>query len=137
MGEPTGSTVVRIFAAPPTVVFDDWATPASFAIWRAGGEIEIPPDSVSMDVRPGGNWAATMVLGNEMPGFHWRGEFVEVQRPHRLLLTMTDEPGDSTRAADRVPFHCRQRPRRGLPLPGRVLVGGPPQVRRGMSLPPR
>lgn len=47
-----------------------------------------------MDVREGGPWNAAMILGNGMPDFHWRGENLEVDRPNKLVMTMTDEPGD-------------------------------------------
>ena len=30
-----------------------------------------------------------------MPDMHWRGEYVEVDRPNKLVLTMTDDPGDA------------------------------------------
>jgi uncharacterized protein YndB with AHSA1/START domain len=95
MAELTSSTVTRTFAASPEDVFDAWVTPASFAAWWGGSDVEIPPDSVSMDVRPGGTWKATAILGGEMPDFHFRGEYVEVDRPNKLVLTMTDEPGDA------------------------------------------
>jgi uncharacterized protein YndB with AHSA1/START domain len=94
MSESTGSTVTRTFPVPPEAVFDAWVTPASFAVWWGGPDIEIPLDSLSLDVRPGGSWRATMILGNGMPDFHWRGEYLEVDRPHKLVMTMTDEPGD-------------------------------------------
>lgn len=95
MADSTESTVTRTSAVPPEAVFDAWATPASFAFWWGGPDIEIPLDSLSLDVRPGGSWRATMILGNGMPDFHWRGEYLEVDRPHKLVMTMTDEPGDA------------------------------------------
>ncbi|MCR2783096.1 MULTISPECIES: SRPBCC domain-containing protein [unclassified Microbacterium] len=95
MTDPTGSTVTRTFAAPPEAVFDAWVTPASFVVWWGGSDIEVPLDSVSLDVRPGGTWKATMILGHGMPDFHWRGEYLEVDRPNKLVMTMTDEPGDA------------------------------------------
>lgn len=55
MTESTGSTVRRTFAAPPEAVFDAWITPASFAVWWGGSDVEVPLDSLSMDVRPGGH----------------------------------------------------------------------------------
>ncbi len=48
-----------------------------------------------MDVRPGGSGKATMILGNDMPDIHWYGEYVKVDRPNRLVLTMSDQPGDA------------------------------------------
>ncbi|AIY00433.1 hypothetical protein ART_0834 [Arthrobacter sp. PAMC 25486] len=94
MIETTGSTVTRVFAAPSGAVFDAWVTPASLATWWGGPDIQVPLDSLALDVRPGGLWNATMILGNGMPGFHWRGEYLEVDRPNRLVVTMTNEPGD-------------------------------------------
>ena len=94
MEEFVGSEVTRVFAAPCEAVFDAWVTPASLAAWWGGSGIEIPLESVAMDVRPGGAWKATMIVGQGVPDFHWRGEFIEVRRPTRLSLTMTDEPGE-------------------------------------------
>ncbi|PPB50703.1 SRPBCC domain-containing protein [Arthrobacter pityocampae] len=95
MSASVGSTVTRTFAAPPEAVFDAWVTPSSFTTWWGGSGIEVPLESVAMDVRPGGTWRATMILGGDMPDFHWRGEFVDVDRPRRLSMTMTDEPGEA------------------------------------------
>ncbi|MDJ0395664.1 SRPBCC domain-containing protein [Rhodococcus sp. G-MC3] len=94
MTEPIGAYLTRTFAAPPTAVFDAWVTPASFATWWGGSEVIVPLDSVSMDVRPGGTWKATLIVGNGMPEFHFRGEYLEVDRPNKLVMTLTDEPGD-------------------------------------------
>lgn len=93
MTESIGSHLTRTFAAPPETVFDAWVTPATFAAWWGGSEAEVPLDSVSLDARPGGAWKATMILGPDME-FHWRGEYLEVDRPNKLVLTTTFEPGD-------------------------------------------
>lgn len=95
MTESQGTTITRTFAATPEAVFDAWVTPASFAAWYGGSGVDVPTDSVSMDVRPGGEWKATMIIGNGVPDIHWFGEFVEVDRPGRLVLTLTDRPGDA------------------------------------------
>lgn len=94
MTDATGATLTHTFDATPHVVFDAWTTPTLFATWFGGSANEVPVDSVSIDARPGGTWMATMILGEEMPDLHWRGEYLEVQRPTRLVLTMTDDPGD-------------------------------------------
>lgn len=93
MTDTASSTVTRRFAATPEAVFDAWVTPASFAIWWGGSAVQVPLDSLSLDPRPGGSWKATLVMG-DMPHFHFHGEYVEVDRPHKLVMTMTDEPGD-------------------------------------------
>ncbi|MCU1514127.1 MAG: hypothetical protein JWO10_1217 [Microbacteriaceae bacterium] len=94
MTEPLGSFVTRTFAASPEAVFDAWVTPESFAIWWGGSGAEVPLDSVWMDVRQHGTWKATMILAPDMV-FHWHGEFIEIDRPNRLVLTSTFEPGDA------------------------------------------
>ena len=48
-----------------------------------------------MDARSGGTWKATMVLGSGMPDINWFGEFTEVDRPHKLVMTLADRPGDA------------------------------------------
>ncbi|HEY5230802.1 MAG TPA: SRPBCC domain-containing protein [Galbitalea sp.] len=95
MTESQGATIRRTFAAPRDLVFDAWVTPRHFATWFGGSDVDVPLDSVSMDVRPGGIWKATMIIGNGVPDMHWFGEFVEVDRPDKLVLTMADRPGDA------------------------------------------
>lgn len=95
MTESAGATITRTFAATPEAVYDAWVTPASFAAWFGGSSVQVPVDSVSMDVRPGGTWKATMIIGNGIPDIHWYGEFVTVDRPGRLVLTLADRPGDA------------------------------------------
>jgi len=94
MTETHGSHITRTFAAPPEAVFDAWVTPATFAAWWGGSAAEVPLDSVSLDARPGGSWKATMILGPELQ-FHWRGEYIELDRPNKLVLTTTFQPGDA------------------------------------------
>jgi uncharacterized protein YndB with AHSA1/START domain len=95
MTESEGTTITRTFAATPGAVFDAWVTPASFAAWFGGSGVDVPTDTVSMDVRPGGAWKATMIIGNGVPDINWYGEFVTVDRPDKLVLTLADRPGDA------------------------------------------
>lgn len=95
MTESAGFTITRTFAASPESVFDAWVTPESLAAWWGGDQVEVPLDSVDLDARVGGSWKATLVVGNGMPDFHWYGEYVEVDRPNKLVMTMTDKPGDA------------------------------------------
>ena len=88
-----GIDITRDFAAAPEAVFKAWTDPAQFAGWWGGAEVEVPLESVTMDVRSGGKWTATMILqnGHHMP---WHGEYIEVDAPRRLVLTLADRPGD-------------------------------------------
>ena len=97
MNETAGFTIVRTFAAPPETVFEAWTTPEHFSTWFGGTASEVPLESVTMDVRPGGTWAARMFAGPDRYEMSWRGEYIEVDPPGRLVLTMTDQPDDPAR----------------------------------------
>ena len=81
-----GDTVVvvtRRFAAPPAEVFRAHTEPALLQQWCLG------PDGWTMPVcvceaRPGGAIRYEWV-GADGHGFHLTGEFLEVERPHRLV----------------------------------------------------
>jgi uncharacterized protein YndB with AHSA1/START domain len=88
--EQHGFTVVRVFDAPRERVWLEWTEPARFADWFGGVDGEVPVSSVTMDVRDGGSWRATMFAGGRT--IEWRGEYREVAAPERLVLTMTDQP---------------------------------------------
>lgn len=112
MTESRSSTVTRMFAAPPEAVFDAWVTPESFAARWGGNQVEIPLNYLSMDVRPGGKWKVTMIVGKDMPDllmrgeFHMRGEYVEVDGPNKLVMTMTNEPDGDERELLTVTFNA-------------------------------
>jgi uncharacterized protein YndB with AHSA1/START domain len=89
-----GITITRVFDAPRDRVWKEWTEPARFADWFGGGEADVPLSSVSMDVRPGGTWRATMFAGPERREIQWKGEYREVVEPERLVLTFSDQPGD-------------------------------------------
>jgi uncharacterized protein YndB with AHSA1/START domain len=89
-----GITIKRVFDAPRELVFRAWTEPERFAYWYGGPDGEVPVESVSMDVREGGEWRATMFAGPERREIPWRGEYREVAPPERLVFTLTDRPGD-------------------------------------------
>ena len=98
MAEPApdrrlGFATTRVFAAPRERVWREWTEPAAFADWFGGADAEVPLDTVAMDVRPGGAWRATMLHGGRE--IHWKGEYVEVEPPERLVLTFSDQPDDA------------------------------------------
>ena len=86
-------TVTRTLAAPREIVFDALTKPEHFAVWFGTAEVEVPQDTLSMDVRPGGAFRAVMHLpdGNLI---HWAGTYIEVDPPARVAMTLTDQPGD-------------------------------------------
>ena len=99
MTEPPtdGMTITRIFDAPRERVWQEWTEPERFADWFGGGEAEIPLSTVSMDVRPGGEFRSTMVHetdGTELP---FAGSFREVVEPERLVQELRNpaDPSDT------------------------------------------
>ena len=98
MAEQPGLTITRVFDAPRERVWREWTEPEPFADWFGGTEWEIPMSTVSMDVRPGGLWRATMFGGQERREINWKGEYREVVEPERLVFTITDQPGDDAYA---------------------------------------
>jgi uncharacterized protein YndB with AHSA1/START domain len=88
-------TINRTFDAPRERLWREWTEPEAFADWYGGTHGEVPVESVSMDVRPGGSWRLTMhAAGREI---QWEGEYVEVEEPERLAFTVTDTPGNPER----------------------------------------
>src|SRR6476661_4066168 len=99
MAEPstpgeTGITIVRVFDAPREQVWKEWTEPERFADWYGGSEAEIPMSTVSMDVKEGGAWRATMYFGPDRREIQWKGEYQEVVEPERLVFTVSDQPGE-------------------------------------------
>jgi uncharacterized protein YndB with AHSA1/START domain len=91
MTEP-GITITRIFDAPRERLWQEWTEPERFADWFGGADAEVPLSTVTMDVRPGGSWRATMFAGPDRREIRWKGDFREVVEPERLVFTITDRP---------------------------------------------
>lgn len=87
-------TITRVFDAPRELVFKAWTEPAQFAQWFGSEAALVPLDTVAMDVRPGGAWKATMLVGPEQRAIYWKGVYLEVSPPERLVMTLSDQPGD-------------------------------------------
>jgi uncharacterized protein YndB with AHSA1/START domain len=85
-----GITMRRVFDAPRERLWQEWTEPGRFADWFGGAEAEVPVETVTMDVRPGGAWRATMFAGPDRHVIRWKGEYLEVVAPERLVLTFSD-----------------------------------------------
>jgi uncharacterized protein YndB with AHSA1/START domain len=89
-----GITITRVFDAPRELVWKEWTEPERFADWYGGSGAEVPVSTVSMDVREGGAWRATMFAGPGRTEIQWNGEYLEVAAPERLVFTVSDQPGE-------------------------------------------
>ncbi|TFD93269.1 SRPBCC domain-containing protein [Cryobacterium lactosi] len=90
-----GLTITRTIAAPPERVFAAWTRPEDFSVWFGGNAVDVPTESVLMDVRVDGRWTAVMHVpdGSEI---YWHGRYTEVDPPRRLAFTMDDDPASDT-----------------------------------------
>ena len=76
--------VTRVFDAPAELVFDAWTTSDLVKRWWAGDRGEVR--EAQIDLRIGGRWRWVMIANG---GFEvaFRGEYREIDRPHRLVRT--------------------------------------------------
>lgn len=82
----TEFTLTQILDAPVEKVWRVWTEPAHFAQWFGAH-----PDSVAIDLRPGGKWAATMAT--PQGDFPMGGEYEEVVHHERLVWNMAFPTG--------------------------------------------
>ena len=75
---PESFTISRVFRAPRELVWDAWTLPEHFAVWFGSDAVEVPLDSVTMEVSVGGKLTATMLIPDG-PRIDWEGEFTAEQ----------------------------------------------------------
>ncbi|MGZ8805243.1 MAG: SRPBCC family protein [Microbacterium sp.] len=85
-------SVTRTLSAPKELVFEALTRPEHFAVWFGTAAVHVPQETLSMDVRPGGDFRAVMHLPDGTL-IHWSGTYVEVDPPTRVAMTLTDQPG--------------------------------------------
>ena len=80
--------ITRVYAASPQQLWDAWTQPAQLARWWGKRGWNAKPESIELDVRPGGTFRVTTVnqAGDEMTN---EGRYTEVDEPHRLRLGET------------------------------------------------
>jgi uncharacterized protein YndB with AHSA1/START domain len=76
--------ITREFDAPADLVFEAWTTPDLVRRWWAGDRGEVT--EAQIDLRIGGRWRWVMTANG---GFEvaFSGEYLEIDRPHRLVRT--------------------------------------------------
>ncbi|MCE7005131.1 SRPBCC domain-containing protein [Kibdelosporangium philippinense] len=94
----TDLTITRVFDAPRELVFDAWTTPEHLAGWYGPVGLTTPLSSISLDVRPGGTWRATMISDADGTEYPQGGTYQEVVAPERLVFTW-GAPDDPARQA--------------------------------------
>lgn len=91
-GEP-GFTIVREFAAPRARVWEAWTNPDVMARWFHPETLVTPRESVSVDLRVGGEYTYTMRIPNTGQEFPTAGKYLHIDEPVRLDFTL-GSPGE-------------------------------------------
>ncbi|WP_098730735.1 SRPBCC family protein [Brevibacterium epidermidis] len=91
-GEP-GFTIVREFAAPRARVWEAWTNPDVMARWFHPETLVTPRESVSVDLRVGGEYTYTMRIPDTGQEFPTAGKYPHIDEPARLDFTW-GSPGD-------------------------------------------
>jgi uncharacterized protein YndB with AHSA1/START domain len=86
---PRDLKITRVYAATPQQVWDAWTEPAQLARWWGKRGWIAKPESIELDVRPGGTFRVTTV--NEQDGSEMtnEGTYTEIDPPHRLVFGET------------------------------------------------
>lgn len=93
--DASGYTITRTYDAPRELVWRAITEAELFAQWFG---MDLQLDVHEWDLRPQGNWRATMFYeGNEMP---WSGRFLEIDEPDRLAVAFTDQAAGVDEAFD-------------------------------------
>ena len=85
-GEP-GFTIVREFAAPRARVWEAWTNPDVMARWFHPETLVTPRESVSVDLRVGGEYTYTMRIPDTGQEFPTAGKYLRIDEPDRLDFT--------------------------------------------------
>jgi uncharacterized protein YndB with AHSA1/START domain len=80
--------ITRRFDASPERVFDAWLNPEKARKWLfTSPGTDIAARRIEIDPRVGGKWLMTNQCdGQEIEGI---GEYLEIDRPHRLVITFS------------------------------------------------
>jgi len=106
MTDATTLRIERVIDAAPDAVFDVWTTAESMVQWYREDE-HCVARVTELDVRVGGRYRVEFGPAGQDP-FIEHGEYLEVDRPHRLVMTETLEGVDSPWADTTVTIELRR-----------------------------
>jgi uncharacterized protein YndB with AHSA1/START domain len=81
-------TLTRTFNAPREKVWRTWTEPEYFAQWFGVPPVAAPVSTIKMDVRPGGEWQATMISETDGTRIPFIGVYKEVIKPEKLVFIL-------------------------------------------------
>jgi uncharacterized protein YndB with AHSA1/START domain len=82
-----GYTIKRNFPFTREIVWEAWTDPEAFATWFGTDKLKMK--NVKLDVKVGGTWSGTMVLGDGTER-QWTGEYEALDKPSKLVMSITD-----------------------------------------------
>jgi uncharacterized protein YndB with AHSA1/START domain len=86
-------TLTRVYAAPREAVWRAWTEPEQIAAWWGKRGWRTPPESVTLDVRPGGAFRLTSISDADGTEMRHDGVYREVLEPERLVFAELREGG--------------------------------------------
>ncbi len=91
MTDDTTLRIERLIDAPPDVVFRAWTTTEAMEEWyRDGGDVDVAR-VVELDLRVGGRLPDRVRPRRASRRTSRRGEYLEIDPPHRLVMSETLE----------------------------------------------
>ena len=105
--------IERNFKAPPERIFDAFTDPQQLTQWWWPKGFSCP--AAELDLRVGGTYKLAMLWPDAVPGndqfaHHMGGEYYEIDRPHRLVMSgraVNDEQGELFATLIEVTFEER------------------------------
>ena len=86
-------TLTRLLDAPRELVWQAWTDPDQLARWWGKRGWNVQPSTVTMDVRPGGEFRLTSVSEQDGAEMSQEGVYTEVVEHERLVL---EEPAEGS-----------------------------------------
>jgi uncharacterized protein YndB with AHSA1/START domain len=86
-------TITRVYDAPREAVWRAWTDPRQIAQWWGKRGWRTPPESVTLDVRPGGAFRLESVSDADGTVMRHDGVYREVVEPERLVFAELHEGG--------------------------------------------
>ena len=92
------ATITRTFDAPRERVWEALTTPEGLAAWFHTAPYTLPAERVTIELRPGGAFSATMVHSGDESELPFHGHYREIEEPARIVQTLEnpDDPATET-----------------------------------------
>jgi uncharacterized protein YndB with AHSA1/START domain len=82
------ATITRTFEAPRERVWEALTTPEGLAAWFFTAPYTLPAERVTIELRPGGAFEATMVHSGDGSELPFSGRYEEVEEPVRIVQAL-------------------------------------------------